>query len=181
VWGTACGSQCNNAVWNTLDLEDNIVWGTASADEDNIVCGTFAAFDEDNIVWGTMADDEDNIVWGTNCGGANCAGVVWGTAAMDEDNIVWGTSAVAGLNVVWGTSGDLLSGAWGTAADEDNVTWGTSDGAVDDTPFDDPLTPPVSYDESVYDNLFGPATLDPVSSSSTTTTTTVPGGIGGVL
>ena len=42
-------------------------------------------------------------------------------------------------------------------------------------------TPPVNYDESVYDNLFGPGTLEPVSSSSTTTTTTVPGGIGGVL
>ena len=180
VWGTLCKNSCNNQTWTTFD-EDNIVWGTASDNEDNIVWGTFFALDEDNIVWGTMADDEDNIVWGTNCGGANCAGVVWGTAAMDEDNIVWGTSAVAGLNVVWGTSGDLLSGAWGTAADEDNVTWGTSDGAVDDTPFDDPLTPPVSYDESVYDNLFGPATLDPVSSSSTTTTTTVPGGIGGVL
>jgi hypothetical protein len=90
---------------------------------------------------------------------------------MSEDNIVWGTSTVAGLNVVWGTSGDLLSGAWGTAANEDNVTWGTSAGSVDDTPFDDPLAPPVSYDSSVYDNLFG----------SSTTTTTVSGGIGGVL
>ena len=176
VWGTACGSQCNNAVWNTLDLEDNIVWGTASADEDNIVWGTFAAFDEDNIVWGTMADDEDNIVWGTTCGGANCLNVVWGTFA-DEDNIVWGTSLSA-LNVVWGTSGDMDSTVWSTSADEDNVTWGTS--GSDDPLFDDPLMPPVNYDESVYDNLFGPGTLEPVSSSSTTTTT-VPGGIGGVL
>ncbi len=170
VWGTLCKNSCNSQAWSLMDSEDNIVWGTASAEEDNIVWGTFAAFDEDNIVWGTMADDEDNIVWGTNCGGANCAGVVWGTA-MDEDNIVWGTSLVAGLNVVWSTSGDLLAGAWGTAADEDNITWGTSDGGVDDTPFDDPLTPPVNYDESVYDNLFGPIT----------TTTTVLGGIGGVL
>ena len=165
VWGTLCKNSCNNQVWGSVAEEDNIVWGTASAEEDNIVWGTFAALDEDNIVWGTMADDEDNIVWGTACGGANCAGV-WGTAA-EEDNIVWGTAAR--LNVVWGTSGDLLSGAWGTAADEDNVTWGTSDGSDDDTPFDDPLTPAVNYDESVYDNLFGP------------TTTTVPGGIGGVL
>jgi len=182
VWGTLCKNSCNNQAWSTFDLEDNIVWGTMAAfNEDNIVWGTFAALDEDNIVWGTMADDEDNIVWGTNCGGANCAGVVWGTAAMSEDNIVWGTSAVAGLNVVWGTSGDVLAGAWGTSANEDNVTWGTSDGSVDDTPFDDPFTPPVSYDSSVYDNLFGPVALDPVSSSSSTTTTTVPGGIGGVL
>ena len=181
VWGTLCKNSCNNQTWTTFDednivwgtasaSEDNIVWGTASASEDNIVWGTFAALDEDNIVWGTMADDEDNIVWGTNCGGANCAGTVWGTAAMDEDNIVWGTSAVEGLNVVWGTSGDLLSGAWGTSADEDNVTWGTSDGTVDDTPFDDPMAPPVNYDSSVYDNLFGPPP-----------TTTVPGEIGGVL
>jgi serine protease AprX len=164
VWGTLCKNSCNSQAWSAADSEDNIVWGTASAEEDNIVWGTFAALDEDNIVWGTMADDEDNIVWGTACGGANCASV-WGTAA-EEDNIVWGTAAR--LNVVWGTSGDLLSGAWGTAADEDNVTWGTSDGS-DDTPFDDPLTPPVNYDESVYDNLFGPAT------------TTVAGEIGGLL
>ena len=166
VWGTLCKNTCNSQAWSAMDSEDNIVWGTASAEEDNIVWGTFFALDEDNIVWGTMADDEDNIVWGTNCGGANCAGV-WGTAAMNEDNIVWGTAAR--LNVVWGTSGDMLSGTWGTASDEDNVTWGTADGSNDDTPFDDPLTPPVNYDESVYDNLFGP------------TTTTVPGGIGGVL
>jgi serine protease AprX len=176
VWGTLCKNSCNNQTWGSLADEDNIVWGTASADEDNIVWGTFAALDEDNIVWGTMADDEDNIVWGTTCGGADCAGV-WGTAAMDEDNIVWGTAA--SLNVVWGTSGEILAGAWGTAADEDNVTWGTS--GSDDPLFDDPLTPPVNYDESVYDNLFGPGTLEPVLSSSTTTTTTVPGGIGGVL
>src|SRR5262245_22547976 len=170
VWGTACGSHCDNVVWNNMDNEDNIVWGTASDNEDNIVWGTFAALDEDNIVWGTMADDEDNIVWGTNCGGANCAGAVWGTAAMNEDNIVWGTSTVTGLNVVWGTSGDMDSTVWGTSASEDNITWGTSDdGSVDDTPFDDPLTPPVNFDSSVYDNLFGPITV------------TATPGIGGVL
>jgi len=181
VWGTLCKNSCNSQAWTTMDLEDNIVWGTfASLSEDNIVWGTFAALDEDNIVWGTMADDQDNVVWGTNCGGANCAGVVWGTMAMSEDNIVWGTGLVSGLNVVWGTSGDVDTTVWSTSASEDNVTWGTSDGSIDDTPFDDPTTPPVNYDSSVYDNLFGPVTLDPVSSSSTTTTT-VPGGIGGVL
>ena len=156
VWGTACGSHCDNVVWNSMDSEDNIVWGTASADEDNIVWGTFAALDEDNIVWGTMADDEDNIVWGTNCGGANCDNTVWGTAAMSEDNIVWGTSVVTGLNVVWGTSGDMDSTVWGTSSSEDNITWGTSDAGSDDTPFDDPLAPPVDYDSSVYDSLFAP-------------------------
>ena len=180
VWGTACGSHCSTAVWSSMDSEDNIVWGTASASEDNIVWGTFAALDEDNIVWGTIADDEDNIVWGTNCGGANCSNTVWGTAAMSEDNIVWGTSTVTGLNVVWGTSASEDNITWGTSASEDNITWGTSDATSDDTPFDDPLTPPVNFDSSVYDNLFGPVALDPAASSPTTTTT-VPGGIGGVL
>jgi len=180
VWGTACGSHCSTAVWSSMDSEDNIVWGTASASEDNIVWGTFAALDEDNIVWGTIADDEDNIVWGTNCGGANCSNTVWGTAAMSEDNIVWGTSTVTGLNVVWGTAASEDNITWGTSASEDNITWGTSDATSDDTPFDDPLTPPVNFDSSVYDNLFGPVALDPAASSPTTTTT-VPGGIGGVL
>ena len=171
VWGTLCKNSCNSQTWSVMDAEDNIVWGTASADEDNIVWGTFAALDEDNIVWGTMADDEDNIVWGTNCGGANCAGVVWGTAAMSEDNIVWGTSAVSGLNIVWGTSGDMDSTVWGTADSEDNITWGTSDSS-DDTPFDDPNALPVDYDASAFDSLFGTVTSP---------TTTVLGGIGGVL
>ena len=178
VWGTRCdNNNCNNQTWSTFD-EDNIVWGTASAEEDNIVWGTMSAADEDNIVWGTAADDEDNIVWGTDCGGANCPGVVWGTMS-DEDNIVWGTASDED-NIVWGTGGEMDSTVWGTASDEDNITWGTS--GVDDPLFDDPLTPPVSYDESVYENLFGPVTLDPVTSNSTTTTTTtVLGGIGGVL
>jgi serine protease AprX len=171
VWGTLCKNSCNNASWSLMDSEDNIVWGTASDSEDNIVWGTMAALDEDNIVWGTMADDEDNIVWGTNCGGANCVNTVWGTAAMSEDNIVWGTSVVSGLNVVWGTSGDMVNTVWGTASSEDNITWGTSDSGSDDTPFDDPLAPPVNYDSSVYDNLFAPPT----------TTSTVSGEIGGVL
>jgi hypothetical protein len=100
---------------------------------------------------------------------------------MNEDNIVWGTSTVTGLNVVWGTSGDMENTVWGTSASEDNITWGTSDASSDDTPFDDPLAPPVSFDSSVYDNLFGPVTLDPAAASPTSTTTTVPGRIGGVL
>ena len=166
VWGTACGSLCDLVVWNSMDSEDNIVWGTASANEDNIVWGTFAALDEDNIVWGTMADDEDNIVWGTDCGGANCAGVVWGAAAMSEDNIVWGTASSED-NIVWGTSGNMDNTVWGTSASEDNITWGTS--GEDEPLFDDPLAPPVNFDSSVYDNLFGPVTVP-----------TTPG-IGGVL
>src|SRR4029079_11235890 len=101
-----------------------------------------------------------------------CVDLVWGTAAMSEDNIVWGTSVATGLNVVWSTSGDMVNTVWGTASSEDNITWGTSDSGTDDTPFDDPLAPPVDYDSSVYDNLF---------SAPSTTTTTVPGGIGGVL
>ncbi len=158
VWGTLCKNSCNNQAWSLYDSEDNIVWGTASAAEDNIVWGTFAALDEDNIVWGTMAADEDNIVWGTDCGGADCAGVVWGAAAFSEDNIVWGTAS-AEDNIVWGTSGEMNNTVWGTASNEDNITWGTSG---DDAPlFDDPNAPPVNFDSSVYDNLFGPVTTTP--------------------
>ena len=177
-WGTLCKNSCSSQVWSAFDSEDNIVWGTASGSEDNIVWGTFAEFSDDNVVWGTMADDEDNIVWGTDCGGANCAQVVWGTAAS-EDNIVWGTASMDD-NVVWGTSGDLDSIVWGTAADEDNITWGTSDG--DDTLlFDDPDGAPVSFDATVWENLFGtpspepvesPAPTAPVADVITTTTTT---------
>jgi hypothetical protein len=42
----------------------------------------------------------------------------------------------------------------------------------------------VSYDETVWDNLFGPAVLDPVTTTTTTTTTTIKsvlGGLGGGL
>jgi hypothetical protein len=171
VWGTLCKNSCNSQTWGAMDSEDNIVWGTASASEDNIVWGTFAALDEDNIVWGTMADDEDNIVWGTNCGGANCSNIVWGSAAMSEDNIVWGT-ALSEDNIVWGTSGNMDNTVWGTASSEDNITWGTADSGSDDTPYDDPNAPPVNYDSSVYDSLFGTVT-SPV--------TTLTGGIGGLL
>jgi len=48
---------------------------------------------------------------------------------------------------------------WGTASNEDNITWGTSGG--DGPLFDDPNAPPVNFDSSVYDNLFGPATTTP--------------------
>jgi hypothetical protein len=85
---------------------------------------------------------------------------------MSEDNIVWGTASLED-NVVWGTRGDMDHTVWGTSSDEDNITWGTSG---EDTPlFDDPEAPPVNFDSSVYDNLFGPVTVP-----------TTPG-IGGVL
>jgi subtilisin family serine protease len=169
AWGTRCGATCDNQVWNSFDGEDNIVWGTASDSEDNIVWGTFAELSDDNVVWGTVAQDEDNIVWGTDCGGANCANVVWGTAS-DEDNIVWGTAS-AEDNIVWGTASDEDNIVWGTSSSEDNLTWGTSD--AEETPlFDDPVAPPVSFDETVWDNLFGTVT---------TTTTSVQGVLGGGL
>jgi hypothetical protein len=184
AWGTFCGRHCDRVLWSSMDSEDNIVWGTASADEDNIVWGTFAALDEDNIVWGTMSADEDNIVWGTDCKGADCRGVVWGTMSVNEDNIVWGTASSED-NIVWGTSGTTDSTVWGLSADEDNITWGTSG---DETPlFDDPLSAPLNFDSSVYENLFGPAVLDPLDAltSTTTTITTITtsllGGFGGVL
>jgi serine protease AprX len=181
AWGTRCGNSCNNQVWSSFDSEDNIVWGTASDSEDNIVWGTFAEMSDDNVVWGTMAQDEDNIVWGTDCGGANCANVIWGTAAS-EDNIVWGTAS-AEDNIVWGTASGEDNIVWGTASGEDNIVWGTSD--EDETPlFDDPIAPPVSYDDTVWDNLFGPTVLDPATTTTTTTTTTIKsvlGGLGGGL
>lgn len=186
-WGKRCGYSCFGETWTSFDSEDNIVWGTASESEDNIVWGTFSELLDDNVVWGTMAADEDNIVWGTDCRGANCANVVWGTAAFSEDNIVWGTASLED-NVVWGTSGLMDSTVWGTSSDEDNLTWGTSDG--ESTPlFDDPSAEPVNFDSTVWDNLFGPAILDPlepvaattVATEETTTTTSLLGGLGGVL
>ena len=158
VWGTRAASE-DNIVWGTLDSEDNIVWGTASANEDNIVWGTYGS-SEDNIVWGTRANTEDNIVWGTDCGGANCPGVVWGTRANGEDNIVWGTASGED-NIVWGTSGET-----------DNFMWATS--GNDTTLFENPSTDPVTYDSSVFDDLFGSTGVKPA-------TTGLTGLIGGLL
>jgi serine protease AprX len=107
VWGTAC-DDCDNIVWGTAD-DDNIVWGTSDGGDDN-------------IVWGT-SDGDDNIVWGTDCGGADCDNIVWGTA--DDDNIVWGT-ADGDDNIVWGTADGDDNIVWGTA-DDDNIVWGTAD------------------------------------------------------
>jgi serine protease AprX len=169
VWGTYCSEECDNVVWGTTDGLANVAWPTASADEDNMVWGTYAGMSfpgegSYNIVWGTMTD-EDNVVWGTDCAGADCDGVVWGTHVEgplgEADNIVWGTMAEED-NVVWGTSGDVDSVVWGSSSqdEEDNVTWGNSG---DDAPlFDDPEVEPVSFDASVWEDLFGPATLDPL-------------------
>ena len=118
VWGTACADDtCGNIVWGTDD-SSNIVWGTACADD---TCG--------NIVWGT-ADDDSNIVWGTDCGGDDCDNIVWGTVDT-ADNIVWGT-ADGDENIVWGTACDATSCddsniVWGTSDDDGNIVWGTSD------------------------------------------------------
>ncbi len=158
VWGTFCDADCDNIVWGTSDDDDNIVWGTASDDPDNIVWGTFA--DGDNIVWGTAAD-EDNIVWGTDCGGADCDNIVWGTSD-DADNIVWGTAS-DGDNIVWGTAcvggiADCDNIVWGTTGDDaDNITWASS--GEDNPLFDNPDAEPVSFDSTVYDDLFGPGTV----------------------
>jgi hypothetical protein len=63
VWGTTCGGDdCSSSVWGTeCSAQDdcaNVVWG-ASASEDNIVWGTHSADDEDNIVWGTVHEAAD--------------------------------------------------------------------------------------------------------------------------
>jgi len=129
VWGTACGAGCDDIVWGTADSSgDNIVWGTASG-EDNIVWGTASA-GQDNIVWGT-ASGEDNIVWGTDCGGSDCRNVVWGSAMSGQDNIVWGTAGGED-NIVWGTASGEDNIVWGTASGgEDNIVWGTSSDGED--------------------------------------------------
>jgi len=164
IWGS---HRISNGVIkpNAPAWKSGVVWGAAKTPTGaDVVWGTlckntcnnqvWSAFDnEDNIVWGTASDAEDNIVWGT-------------FAELSDDNVVWGTMADDEDNIVWGTS-----------ADEDNLTWGTSDG--DDTPlFDDPDAPPVSFDETVWDNLFGT-----VSTTTTTTSidTSLLGGLGGVL
>ncbi|HEU4938491.1 MAG TPA: S8 family peptidase [Vicinamibacterales bacterium] len=109
---------------------DAIVWGTVCTESD--ACGTIKGSlpDEDNIVWGTSSAEEDNIVWGTTCGGNDCSDTVWGSgcdesqsvcanivrgASTDEDNIVWGTSTADEDNIVWGTVpevADARGGKW---------------------------------------------------------------------
>jgi hypothetical protein len=64
--------------------------------------------------------------------------------------------------VVWGTSGEVDSLVWGSASDEqDNVTWGNS--GEDTQMFDDPDSLPATFDAFVWEDLFGPDTLEPVS------------------
>jgi serine protease AprX len=168
VWGNYCGGECDNVVWGTNDSKPSVTWPVATAS--NLVWGTRAMQESDNIVWGTMAESDnvvwgtmtetDNVVWGTDCNGADCDGVVWGTRAMEEaDNIVWGTMAETD-NVVWGTNGETDNVVWGTSSDDEDLTWGNSG---DDAPmFDDPDTEPVAFDASVWEDLFGPSTLDPL-------------------
>ncbi len=68
VWGTTAETWAQNVVWGTNLVGSlsgtNIVWGTFSGDEDNIVWGTLS---EDNIVWGTSANKVS--VLGTTIGG----------------------------------------------------------------------------------------------------------------
>ena len=76
---------------------------------------------------------------------------MWGTT-LSADNLVWGTASL-GDNMVWGTSGDVDNLVWGSSAEDDNMTWGNSG---EDAPmFDDPIAPPVSFDQTVFDSLFG--------------------------
>lgn len=163
VWGTV-QRDGDNIVWGTLD-GDNIVWGTLDAD--NIVWGTL-----DNIVWGTLADG-DNIVWGTDCGGADCAGVVWGTLARDGDNIVWGTVD----NIVWGTAAEGDNIVWGTAcADGDNIVWGTSD---DEAGVEAVVWSPAPIDDVPFEELFEPDAGE--DGSATQSGTSLTGIVGGGL
>jgi serine protease AprX len=91
VWGTVCSTDDCGTIQSSSAEEDNIVWGTISADEDN-------------IVWGTTCggDDCSKAVWGADCDTTVCADIVWGTST-DEDNIVWGTNSANEDTIVWGT------------------------------------------------------------------------------
>jgi hypothetical protein len=134
IWGTRLLAGTSVVDVNQLAWANNIVWGTGELD--NIVMGTMSD-EEDNIVWGTLVD-EDNIVWGTSVSlstDLTWAGnvllednIVWGTSFWD-DNVVWGTSLVGvydGQSIIWGTfSGNEDNIVWGTL-DEDNIVWGTS-------------------------------------------------------
>jgi subtilisin family serine protease len=119
VWSTRGD---DNIVWSTRG-DDNIVWSTRG--DDNIVWSTKG---DDNIVWSTRGDDnivwstrgDDNIVWSTDCGGADCTGVIWGAR---DGSFVWGT-ANDDDNIVWSTRGDDNI-VWSTR-DDDNIVWSTN-------------------------------------------------------
>ena len=68
---------------------------------------------------------------------------------------------------------------WGTASEDDNMTWGNSG---EDAPiFDDPIAPPVNFDQSVFDSLFGePLVTVPVSEQNLVTqpVTAIAGAVG---
>jgi hypothetical protein len=74
--------------------------------------------------------------------------------------VVWGTCGDDGDNVVWGTSGKVDVRAWNDG--DDNVVWGTSGSDGDAAIFDDPLAPPLSFDEFVFESLLGADGSDPV-------------------
>ncbi len=164
VWGTLCGWECDNIVWGTLAEEDNIVWGTASRESDN-------------IVWGTALYEADNIVWGTDCEGVDCEAIVWGTSIQnfgELDNIVWGTAELADA-VLWGGDGDTHNAVWATSGEEETPL------------FDNPDAAPVTFDVSIFEDIFTDiepvilvtpitTTLTPIV---TTTTTTLSGLLGG--
>ena len=70
---------------------------------------------------------------------------------------------------------------WGTSSEDDNVTWGNSG---EETPlFDDPNAEPVTFDISIYDDLFGTSVIEtaPLATATTTTTTTITTTLGGLL
>ncbi len=60
----------------STDAGDTIVWGSVCSQKDD--CGTIksSTSTEDNIVWGTNSANEDNIVWGTDR--ASEEDIVWG-------------------------------------------------------------------------------------------------------
>jgi serine protease AprX len=66
-----------------------------------------------NIVWSEAYTE--NIVWSSDCGGANCEGVVWG--ARSDDGSVWGTARAAD-KIAWNTDNIVWS-----EAQSQNIVW----------------------------------------------------------
>jgi hypothetical protein len=96
IWG-------NDRVAGELSLLTRNVWALG------VTWGAEAA----NIVWSEA--HTENIVWSSDCGGANCEGVVWG--ARSDDGSVWG-AARASDKVAWDTDNIVWS-----EAQSQNIVW----------------------------------------------------------
>ena len=165
---TSCGAttaadECDNVVWGTNDSKTTRAWPVADREQHRVGHPRVdvPSDGDDNIVWGTMAD-EDNIVWGTDCDGADCADVVWGTRRGRRRRQHRVGHRGGGRQRRLGHQRRRSTASCGARrATTDNLTWGSSG---DDAPlFDDPDVEPVTFDASVWEDLFGPDVVVPAS------------------